>query len=64
MRTEAAGGGANIAIQTTENTVQKHVFLTAVTRNTSDITGLVHICARYKWVENEKFSKYLGAVGN
>jgi len=59
MRTYAAGeGGANITTETTEKTVQKHVFLTPFTRNISDITGLVHTCAGQKWVENEKFSKY------
>jgi hypothetical protein len=59
MRTYAAGEvGANITTETTENMVQKHVFLTAVTRNTSGITGLVHTCAGQKWVDNEKFSKY------
>jgi len=62
--TQAAGGGANIATETTENTEKKHVFLTAVTRNISDITGLAHTCAGHKWVENEKFSKYRGAVRN
>jgi hypothetical protein len=44
--------GTNTTTETTENTVQKRVFVIFITRNISDIAQLVQICARNKGEEN------------